>query len=160
MLSVPRLLKRLGDCAEPGASWDIPQNFRGLRNFTQKNSGRQKPVTVGWWDLTLTLAVWDSSVHSSKTEQSSRHSSQPYLLGHLQPGPVKRCCCLQFLQAKRFICKVPLTQGAAVGTFSGLCSLIIQVQFPSVLARSSCLTTALHLNCPHTQVCTQIQRRK
>lgn len=63
------------------------------------------------------------------------------LLGHLQPGTVKRSCCLQFTEAKRLTCEMLLTQGPAVGTFSGQCSLITQLQIPSVLAQSSCLTT-------------------
>lgn len=102
-----------------------------------------KPATVGRWDLALTLAVQDSSVHSSKTEESSLHSSQPcsmcHCWTHLQPGTVKRS--LQFTQAKRLTCEMLLPQGPAVGTSSGLCSLITQLPIPSVLAQSSCLTT-------------------
>lgn len=45
--------------------------FRGLYLEKLRQFYILKPVTVGPWDLALTLAVEDSSVHSSKTEQSS-----------------------------------------------------------------------------------------
>lgn len=51
----------LGDSAETGAAQDMPQNFRGLRNFIDKNLSSYtvvlKHVTVGLQDLTLTLAI-------------------------------------------------------------------------------------------------------